>query len=158
MHIFVGTPPLFRYYWLQWKRICSLLTTQFTHLSTENHPLLIYSAFTLKECKIISIFCQKSLFPFLHVPHPLMEMVIKSYFLLFSEVARIFLRTCYGYLHNKNLCFGPDIISEGISSTLKVNVPCLISPNSHVDVTVVNSKALTMLLLFVHRSHSHLIV
>ena len=38
--------------------------------------------------------------------------------------------------------------------TLKIEVPCLISPNSHVNETVVNSKALNML-LFVHRSYSH---
>ena len=49
----------------------------------------------------------------------------KSYFFIFSNLAPIFLKTFYGYLHYSTLCFGAKIISQGIILTLKVKVPGL---------------------------------
>ena len=67
--------------------------------------------------KFVSIFCQKSLFPFLGT-QPTNDKILNLNFLEFGT--DIFRGLFYGYLHYSTLCFGAKLISQGIILTLKV--------------------------------------
>ena len=84
MHNFVGTPPLFRYYGLPLKRLCSLLSTRLHTYSPKTINTLYIQHLLKNIVKYISIIGQKSLFPFSDT-QPTYDKI-----LIFSNLAPIF--------------------------------------------------------------------